>query len=858
MTTGCPGEASLRGFLEREGDQLDAEAIEKHVSNCDACQALLDLWTDLPSEFQSWLTGLDDANHDETPVGRLLDDRIRSALLKCNAQTSHDKDDERPCLDRVGPYRIQRRSGAGGMGIVFEAVDTRLGRRVALKMILGSAEGSGPVPVDRFRREGAVLAALNHPNIVPVYEVGEHNGQPYLVLEFVPGGTLSQRAGGRPLPPREAARVVGTLAGAVQYAHEQGVIHRDLKPGNILLKPTPGSSVGGETDDRPPIGGEWLMIADFGLARWRRDLAELTRSGQPVGTPAYMAPEQAAGLGEGIGPAVDIYALGVILYELLTGRPPFQAETIASTLRMVQESDALSPRTLQPGVPRDLETITLKCLDKDPRRRYASAGALAADLDRFLEHRSIVARPIRPAGRAWRWCRRNPGFAAVLAITAALLVALVVGSISFAIVQADLRRQTELRERQARQNAADARAARDLASLSLQRALTGYSSVVDGVLAISPFDNPKVRSVQDTGHRILSEWCVEYLDSLQPGVAWTIADIQVALTLARVRYDLDQESEAEPLLSEAWEAARRLGGFDQSDSRAIQLLAVSSMRLGNTLNQKGRQSDAIKSYELSDRLLVDLLRADPGESYYLNMRFGLLGNLASTLARLGRVEEAIQAEREGIRMLEALVETHPGDSNHPIELGLRAARVGRLHLDSGQWEDAWSTLSTALEQLELVPADSPRINEVRKAQINGLRARARAGYHLGRLEAVVPDLERALSMTRNPRERWELQIQSIEARVRVGILDGAVDDAEALLADTEAVTAYPLEIANVFALLAGDPSLPPPAHELLKEKVVQLIKTAQSTGRLNDPDVIKELFVAPDLAPLRSLLNSPQ
>jgi serine/threonine protein kinase/tetratricopeptide (TPR) repeat protein len=873
MNDPCPDDGALRLRLEGEAEPIEADGIERHLAGCPSCRARLHRWTDLGPELRGMLAG-EPAPEDSTE-GRLAD-RLRAAIGRLGMPGAPPLPDgggpdsggggdrfAGPMPDRVGAYRIERRAGAGGMSVVFEAVDPRLNRRVALKMIHSFDEESRPA-LDRFHREGAVLAALSHPNIVPVYEVGEHDGQPFLVLEFVPGGTLAHRLGGRPLAPRLAARAVATLARAVQYAHEQGVIHRDLKPANVLLKPDGGRAgaavapVDGPGPMPMPLGDDRLMIADFGLARWQHDLLELTRPGQPIGTPAYMAPEQAAARADDIGPAADLYALGVILYELLTGRPPFQGENVASTLRMVQESEAVSPRALQSGVPRDLETITLKCLEKEPRRRYPTADALADDLERFLDHRPIVARPTRPAGRAWRWCRRNPGFAAMGMLAGILLVALVVGSVAFAVAQADLRRQTELREQEARASAAEARAARDLASLSLQRALAGYTTVVDGVLAISPFDNPQVRAVQDTGHRILSEWCVEYLDSIRPGASWTIADLQVALTLARVRLELGQIPQAEALLARAWEAARGLDGFDRGDPTAIQLLVVSVMRLGNTLNQKSRPLDALQSYELSDRILGALLRAQPGETYYLNLRFGLLGNLAWTLARLGRTEEAIRAEREGIRVLEALVETRPGDPNHPIELGLRAARLGNLHLDFGQWEDARSALSSALKQFELVPEDSPRINEVRRAQFGGLRARARASHHLGRLDAVVPDLEAALALAPDAGQRRELRIQGIEARFRAGIREGAVDDAEALLADAEAVAAFPLEIANLFALLADDPSLPPPARESLEGKAVGLIKTAQSTGKLDDPEVAKDLFVDPDFAPLRSFLESPR
>jgi WD40 repeat protein len=292
------------------------------------------------------------------------------------------------------------------MGVVYKAWHEPLRRVVALKMMLAD-RFAGAETRDRFRREAEAVARLQHPNIVQVFDVGEHDGQPFFTLEYLDGGTLAERQRGQPQPPRQAAEWVEILARAVHHAHEHDVLHRDLKPQNVLLS-----------------GDGRLKVGDFGLAKLRDGGGPRTRSSTVLGTPEYMAPEQATGAGG--GPAVDVYALGVILYDLLTGRPPFQAATPLQTLRRVCEENPVPPHHLQPGLPRDLETLCLKCLEKDPKKRYASALDLADDLRRFRDGRPVVARPSPAWERAAKWARRRPAVAglsaAVVGVTALGLV----------------------------------------------------------------------------------------------------------------------------------------------------------------------------------------------------------------------------------------------------------------------------------------------------------------------------------------------------------------------------------------------------------------------------------------------------
>ena len=318
----------------------------------------------------------------------------------------------------VGPYEILDELGKGGMGVVYKARHIHLNRTVALKMILGGAALS-ETHLERFRTEAEAVAKLNHPNIVQVYDVGDHNGSPYIALELVEGGNLARKAEGKPQNPRSAAQTVETLARAIQVAHAANVVHRDLKPANVLL-----------TLDGQP------KVTDFGLAK---DVAEgaagQTHAGSILGTPSYMAPEQAAGRVHDIGPHTDVYALGAILYELLTGRPPFRGESPIATIRMVLDGEVVPPRSLIPGVPRDLDTICLKALQKPAHRRYESAEALAEDLRRYLDGEPITARPIGRPERAVKWVRRHPTTAAMIGTGVAGLVALVaLGAVSYAAV----------------------------------------------------------------------------------------------------------------------------------------------------------------------------------------------------------------------------------------------------------------------------------------------------------------------------------------------------------------------------------------------------------------------------------------
>jgi WD40 repeat protein len=339
-------------------------------------------------------------------------------------------------LRSFGDYQLLDEIARGGMGVVYRARQIRLHRLVALKMILAGQLAS-PEEVQRFQREAEAIASLDHPGIVPIYEVGEHDGLHYFSMKLIEGGSLASRK--LPMPARRAAETLTSVARAVHHAHQRGILHRDLKPGNILL----------DRQGHP-------LVTDFGLARQVEGDTHATRTGGIVGTPSYMPPEQARSE-KVLTTSVDVYSLGAILYELLTGRPPFRAETPLDTILQVLDCEPQPPRKLRPQMDSDLETICLKCLEKMPERRYSSAAALADELDRWIHGEPILARPVGGAERLWRWGRRNPGIAVSLA---ALFLTLLIGilvSVSLAVVASTNARVADANAQRADREAASAR-----------------------------------------------------------------------------------------------------------------------------------------------------------------------------------------------------------------------------------------------------------------------------------------------------------------------------------------------------------------------------------------------------------------
>jgi WD40 repeat protein/tRNA A-37 threonylcarbamoyl transferase component Bud32 len=393
----CVSEHDLRRLLLGELPEGAARAVARHLETCPACEAAARRLDSLADPFLHSLRQVvaPGAARDLSTARGSPEALANRAAPAVAFATQPDN-----LPQGLAGYAVLEELGRGGLSVVYKARQAHPDRLVALKFLLAGGHADAEHRA-RFAAEADALARLQHPNIVQVFEVGQHEGVPFLALEFMAGGSLAQRLHGTPEQPRPAAVLVETLARAVQHAHARGVVHRDLKPANVLL-----------TAEGAP------KVADFGLAKQER--SELTATGAILGTPSYMAPEQAAGDNQAVGPAADVYALGAILYELLTGRPPFRAATVLETLEQVRTQEPVAPSQLQAGLPRDLCTICMKCLQKHPGQRYATAGDLVDDLRRYLEGRPIQARPVGAAGRAWRWARRNPGLALLLGLVASI------------------------------------------------------------------------------------------------------------------------------------------------------------------------------------------------------------------------------------------------------------------------------------------------------------------------------------------------------------------------------------------------------------------------------------------------------
>lgn len=416
----CPSLETLRVLFTRPSDDPAAVRVMGHVVGCDSCRQRMEALAAKPAgapepvvtaarvsrrrrvKHKRTPNSPNDTHAGaEPPAENGPATPVETAVPFGDRKT--DRTPER--LPVVPGYRVFARIGRGGMGVVYRAFQIGLNRLVALKMLSAPGGSFDTEALLRFRKEAECLASLTHPNVVHVFDVGEHESTPYFAMEFVDGGDLERVIGGKPMAPAEAARFAVKLAGAVEAAHKAELIHRDLKPANILL-----------TRDGEPKIADFGLAKKFGQARRLDASRSLTQAGDVIGTPNYMAPEQArTGPPEKLGPAVDIYSLGAILYEMLTGRPPFSAPDPMHVLMLVVNHEPVAPSKLTPHLPRDLETICLKCLEKDPRKRYARAADLAADLQRYLDGEPIQARPISAVEKAVKWARRRPVIAALLA-----------------------------------------------------------------------------------------------------------------------------------------------------------------------------------------------------------------------------------------------------------------------------------------------------------------------------------------------------------------------------------------------------------------------------------------------------------
>jgi eukaryotic-like serine/threonine-protein kinase len=584
-----------------------------------------------------------------------------------------------PPVGSFGDYELLEELGQGGGGVVFRARQRGAGREVALKMVL-AGRAATRAERDRFRTEAEVVAGLDHPHIVPLYEVGEYDGTPYFSMKFVPGGSLAEAVAGGGWargkePQRRAAQVLAQVARAVHHAHQRGVLHRDLKPANVLL------------DER----GE-PHVTDFGLAkRLEGGAAGHTQTGAVVGTPSYMAPEQARGDRAAVTTATDVYGLGAVLYALLAGRPPFREPTVLETLRQLQEREPERPGKVRAGVDRDLETVCLKCLRKEPGQRYASTEAVAEDLERWLRGEPIQARPIGRVARVWRWCRRNPVVAGLTGAVALLLVAAAVGLVVGALMIWREQARTKVALAEARANF---RKARDAVDHMLSR-------VAAEKLAHVP-------QMQEVRRELLEKALEFYQGFLEQAGDDAEVRSETGRTYVRVgniRSFLGQHAEAESAYRRAVELLRPLAADFPAEPQYRHHLADSHHGLAVVLAKARRAEEAEAAYREAVALHEQLANALPAEPRY---RRGLARNhndLGALLITAGRDQEAEAALRAARDLRGPLAADFPGVDEYRYDLAVTHHALGEVHRRAGRTGDAEAEFGRARAIMEKLVAE---------------------------------------------------------------------------------------------------------------------------------------------------------
>jgi tetratricopeptide (TPR) repeat protein len=660
----------------------------------------------------------------------------------------------------VPGYEILGELGRGGMGVVYKARQVSLNRLVALKMILAGAHAD-PADLQRFRAEAEAVARLQHPHIVQVIEVGEAGGSPYLVLEYVEGGSLADRLTGKPYPARPAAELVKALARAVHYAHRHGVVHRDLKPANILLQRQQADGRGQEKKQRDSASCI-PKIADFGLAKRLEGEAGQTESGAVLGTPSYMAPEQAAGRSAQVGPAADTYALGALLYELLTGRPPFLGESPLDTVLQVRSQDPVPPRRLQPTLPRDLETICLKCLRKEPAKRYASAAALADDLRRFLAGRPVAARPAGVSERTWKWVQGRPAVAGLLAALVLAALGLVLGSAWFtATLRAERDAAQAERDKtdQARHEANDRAEAetrfreqeggeRRRAEASYRLAREELEATVKRVLADPRFRTDSLaareRVALEAQASFLEQFVTLHGDAPAFQVEWGLAHLR----LGRVWKELASQEKALNSFTRARAAFQVLAARHPAIPEYQADLAESHENLGLLYRDTGRRREAGQAFQDAHALRQTLAAKRPADARYRT-------DLARSHANLGlwhldseRPAEAEQACNACRTLLRDLTARHPAVEEDQARLATTCNDLGLLLIAGRRWDDAREAFQQARDLLDRLVHAHPDAQSFRHAL-------ALSYHHLGVLHNQAGRLHAALRCHRRARELRE-------------------------------------------------------------------------------------------------------
>ncbi len=559
MSIPCPVTEHWERLLADELSGHEEEQLEVHLQDCYDCRQRLDELTQ--PDTQERVGAILQIISQQVRLPVEVKQKMLAVVTADSLKVSNEETSE--TLPAIPGYEVLSKLGHGGSSIVYAARDTKLQRTVAIKLL---REKATPVQRQRFRKEAHSLASLQHENVAKIYDVGETGEQPYLILEYISGGSLAQYLQGNAQAAPTSARLVLQLATAVQKAHETGFIHRDLKPGNILLEPHFGSYETTGLDRYVP------KIIDFGIAKELNPVEHLTNTRDFLGTPSYMAPEQITQSGHWtVDHRMDVYALGIILYEMLIGRPPFRAVSPIDTMLQIKHEEPVPPTRFEPTVPRDLENICLKCIEKDPNKRYPSAQALADDLVRFLDGKPVQARPISRLVRAWRWSKRNPGWAiAASLIFLILLTAAVVGPLL-------AHREHQLREEAAFQaNRADVEGKR--ARENLNTAGKVLEEMLDRLLTNMRLEDPAYEDVQ----KGMVTFAIPYLEQfVQHDSATDVLQLRQARSLLQLAMVQTKNKQLDKAEENYWRAQKLIKELKPSEtvSEVDYLKALASVHL---------------------------------------------------------------------------------------------------------------------------------------------------------------------------------------------------------------------------------------------------------------------------------------
>ncbi|HEY6564779.1 MAG TPA: protein kinase, partial [Pirellulaceae bacterium] len=614
----------------------------------------------------------------------------------------------------IARFEIFEALGQGGMGIVYRARDRQLGRIVALKTLLTGSHLPASAR-ERFERETKAIAQLQHPQIAQLYEAGEEDSVPWFAMELLPGGSLDQQLRKGPLGPESAARLVEPLARAIGYCHRQGIIHRDLKPGNVLFS----------SEGTP-------KITDFGIAKQLTEGAGATKTGDILGTPSYMAPEQASGVVKQLGPTSDVYSLGAILYHCLTGAPPFRGPDPVAVMMMALSVDPVPPGRIQAGVPRDLEIITLKCLEKNARQRYATSDELADDLGRYLRHEPILAHPLGIVGRLSKWARRHPGTAMTLGTIVLAVCALVTGGLWYQTrLRAELNRSRQLSD-----------AGRTLAnwllfdhaeSLNAVAATPAKEAMVDQLLRY-------LQAMEATSRKR-----GDFLFDREMAAAYE----RVAEVLGDPTYrNLGRIEEAVAAYQKALIIRERLVSVAPGDDQAQLNLLDCRRRLAVTRAPLVGGGKTVAELERVTAETQVILSRTPRSLNALMVGMQTLSSLAEFELDVGKPTSALEHARSYLALTSVLAELAPAG----IDARERAANAhlfaGRALLQAKDYREAAKELQEALRLERLLVADKPELRAYWASLSQTLIAYGDTIWELDRIEEACKGYEEAERLRR--------------------------------------------------------------------------------------------------------------